>query len=191
MYRVYNRRFFIRMGCHKCMSVASFFIPLRPHNTGYRQLLSDFIQKLIDKKSKEIIEQVLPHKGGAISVDSSSVLIAPTSSKEQFDWCLSNGVYPIPLSKAHAVGRLLSADYAISHFADDIAMKHISRGKIELKSRADLTTMGYPSSSHESYLLLTLTNKGKYIDTRVTLSRLDAKRRQGFLFVVELRKVTT
>lgn len=162
--------------------------PLRPHNTGNRQLLSDFIQKLIDKKSKETIEQVLPPKGGAIAVDSSSVLIAPTSSKEKFDWCLSNGVYPIPLSKAHTVSYLLSADYAILHFADDIAMKHISRGKIELKSRADLEQMGYPSPSHESYLLLTLTNKGKYIDTRVTLSRLDAKRKQG-VFVVEMDKV--
>ena len=51
-----------------------------------------------------------------------------------------------------------------------------------------MQNMGYPEPQNAQYLLLTLTNQGHYIDTPITLDRLDAKMKQG-VFVVEMGEV--
>ena len=59
--------------------------PLRPHNDENRQLLSGFIQKLIDKKSKETIEQVIPQKGAKIEVSNRVLVGIVKRDTEKFE----------------------------------------------------------------------------------------------------------
>ena len=49
--------------------------------------------------------------------------------------------------------------------------------------------MGYPSPSGDYYLVMKLTDKGKYIGAKVSLDKLDARRRQGVFVVDDITSV--
>ncbi len=107
---------------------------------------------------------------------------------EKMDWCVENKLYPLPLEKAYQDPKFFQATYIVVHDNKNLRLMHINRGKIAIKSKADMQNMGYPEPSRSQYLLLSLTNQGSYIETSVTLERLGAKMKDG-VFVVDMHEI--
>lgn len=164
--------------------------PLRPKDDENRKMLSDFITELINTNSATTIEKVIPPRGGKIILSQVLVLIAPTNAQEKYNWCIEKNLYPVPLDKAHELADLMSAEYAIIHFNNNLQLKHISRSKesISIKSKDELRNAGYPEPSKEFYLVMKLSDKGILIKTPITLDKLEARKRQG-VFVVKMNEV--
>lgn len=136
-----------------------------------------------EKLEKYEVQYGLPQLS---AVNSKTLVILGITRK--FEWCIENKIYPIPFEKSYQNAQLFQADYILVHNNNDLRLMHINREKIAIKSRVDMQALGYPNPTNENYLLLTLTEQGKLINTPVTLERLGAKMKQG-VFVVEMKEI--
>ena len=163
--------------------------PLLP-NEESGLLLETHLQKvLLNKTVAQQLEVSVPQRGLRYVEDESElnvlVILGVTSKME---WCVKNKLYPLPLEKAYENPKFFQALYILVHNNNDLRLMHINREKIAIKNRADMQALGYPNPTNENYLLLTLTEQGKLINTPVTLERLGAKMKQG-VFVVEMKEI--
>ncbi len=159
-------------------------------------ILRSHLEDLLLNYDSEIdhIEDSIPQRGlkyePSKTISKGGVLfVCTTSSKDKFDWCVSNRKYPIPLERAHANSELLQASYILFHFDGEYHLSHIVKGKVELKSREDFASMGYPNPSNDFYLVISL-NPGyvtqNFPTLKITKEKFQqvfgARLRSGFVF---------
>ncbi len=175
----------------KSVNIGAF--PLLPNDDKEREgkILRRHLEEiLLEKKTSiEHIEKAIPQRGLRYqSVEKNANELVIIGLTEKMDWCVENKLYPLPLEKAYQDPKFFQATYIVVHDNKNLRLMHINRGKIAIKSKADMQNMGYPEPSRSQYLLLSLTNQGSYIETSVTLERLGAKMKDG-VFVVDMHEI--
>lgn len=116
------------------------------------------------KKNSNIVNEVLPEAYGinrSLLPDETFILVGYYNSQEQYDWIARNNLYNFRIGSGNGSIILdketVSSKYLLLHTTGDTVSgdlwKIVSRGP-KVFSKDDLIRKGYPSPSHDSYLVI-------------------------------------
>lgn len=164
--------------------------PLLPNEDESKEgeLLKIHLKKiLLDKQTPFAhVENAIPQRGRSYKANE-KMLVALTSSEDKYQWCIKNGKYPIPIEKANKIEGLMKVEHLLLHYGNTAVLLKLNIGKVEVKSKEDMSNLDYPSPNNSFYLLLHTEDGYRYpssIDLNGYVRDLGSKNKVG-LFIEE------